>query len=482
MVRRNTSVAAGLLLLAVSQHGMAAEPGLGSLLLSEAALRRAEMRGDAYNPAGRPALPVAAPPDAAAYVIPAAEILAFQYLLNRFDHAFVGPEYDVSSRSIRRNLRSSWVEDQDPFAINQIGHPYQGAMYFGFARSAGLGFWQSMAYTFAGSAVWEIAGETTPPSRNDQITTSFAGSFLGESLYRMAHLALESGGPWRELAAAAISPPVGFNRLVFPDRFAAILASRDPATFSRVQVGASGSRNTTGATREIKRNEGFVDYLLDYGLPGKPGYAYRQPFDYFSFQVRASTVRGIESVHNRGLIVGRSYEAGPSYRGIWGLYGSFDFLAPQLFRLSSTALSLGTTGQWRLSDALALQGTATAGAGFTNTGTIRPTAERDYNYGFAPQIMLSLRALFGDAVSFDTSLRRYYAGRLATREDNGRDRVLRGDATLTVRLRGPHAVALKYVTSRRESSFEDLGDRTQRRDTLGLYYTYLPGKGFGMVE
>ena len=78
-------------------------------------------------------------------------------------------------------------------------------MYHGFARSAGLGYWEASAYTFLGSAVWEVAGETTQPSINDQFTTGFGGSFLGEPLFRMANLLLESGdgtpGFWRELGA-----------------------------------------------------------------------------------------------------------------------------------------------------------------------------------------------------------------------------------------------------------------------------------------
>ena len=128
------------------------------------------------------------------YGAAALEIATFQLLLNRVDHAFVRPDdYGVSVGSFRRNLRSSWVVDRDPFEINQLGHPYQGSVYFGLARSNGLSFWESLGFAFAGSAVWEIAGETTPPSRNDQISTSFGGSFLGESLYRMANLVLEQG-------------------------------------------------------------------------------------------------------------------------------------------------------------------------------------------------------------------------------------------------------------------------------------------------
>src|SRR6185295_261555 len=101
----------------------------------------------------------------------------------------------------------------DPFAVNQFLHPYQGSMYQGFARSAGLGFWESFAYTFLGSALWEEAGEHTTPSVNDQIASGIAGSFLGEPLFRISSLLLESGGGnpgfWRELGAGVISPSTG---------------------------------------------------------------------------------------------------------------------------------------------------------------------------------------------------------------------------------------------------------------------------------
>jgi hypothetical protein len=77
---------------------------------------------------------------------------------------------------------------------------------------------------------------------------------------------------WRELAAAVISPPTGFNRLSLADRFDAILASRDPAYYSRLQVGVSGTtQDDPDASTELKRNEALTDFSMDYGLPGKPG-------------------------------------------------------------------------------------------------------------------------------------------------------------------------------------------------------------------
>ena len=91
-------------------------------------------------------------------------------------------------------------------------------MYHGIARSNGLSYWPSVAYTFAGSALWEIAGETTPPSRNDQIASGIAGSFLGEPLFRISRLLLERAdhgpGAWRTFASVLASPPAGINHVV----------------------------------------------------------------------------------------------------------------------------------------------------------------------------------------------------------------------------------------------------------------------------
>jgi hypothetical protein len=470
--------------IAVASGGFAEETPLGRMLLSEAALQEAERRGELYRRQAQPLEEEVA--DTKSYLVPALEIPTFIFLLNRFNNQFVGSDFDVTLSSIKRNLRSGFVTDRDSFIINQLGHPYQGSVYYGLARSAGLNFWESFGYTFAGSTLWEIAGETTLPSRNDQFTTTFAGTFLGESLFRMANLVLESdnGSPgyWRELAAAAISPPTAFNRTVFPQRFGNVFLSQNPATFSRLQLGASGTLRSSSATSsELTRNEAIADFLLEYGLPGKPGYEYSRPFDYFSFQVSASSAEIVESLHNRGLILGKSYEAGPNYRGIWGLYGSYDYLSPQLFRLSSAALSLGTTVQWRLSNSVAVQGTATAGAGYTAAGTIRDSAERDFSYGFAPQALLALRINFGNAASFDMSARKYFAREAGDRAGLEKDSVFRADASFTVRLHGNHAVAVKYITSRRDASFSDLGERVQRRDSVGIYYTYLFSGGFGTV-
>jgi hypothetical protein len=431
--------------------------------------------------------PSQAMPPTKNYVLPAAEILGFSFLLNQYNRHFAGDDYASTMSTIRHNLRSSWVVDSDPFRTNQLGHPYLGSMYHGFARSAGLNYWEALGYTFAGSAMWEIAGERTPPSRNDQINTGVGGTFLGEALFRMAHVVLshdELPPLWRELGAAAISPATGFNRLAFGDRYDGVFDSHDPVHYSKLQLGFSGTAesNSGTSTTKLKRNEALVDFSMDYGMPGKTGYTYDRPFDYFNFQATASSANGFENVMTRGMLAGKDYELGPDYRGIYGLYGSYDYISPQTFRVSSTALSFGTTGQWWVSEPVALQGTALLGAGYAAVGTTHSVADNDYHYGVAPQALLALRVIFADRVSLDLTGREYFVSRIGAPDRGGHDNILRADASLTMRVYRQHAISLKYLSNRRNAFYPDVGDSTQTRATLGIFYTWLGQDRFGAVE
>ena len=421
------------------------------------------------------------------YAIPALEIFAFDFLLNRVNkQVYKGNDYDVNVSTIKRNLRSGWVVDNDPFKVNQLGHPYQGSMYHGFARSAGLNYWESLGYTFAGSAFWEIAGESTPPAKNDQISSGIGGSFLGEALFRMASLVLEKGdGPqfWREVGAAAISPSTGLNRLAFDKRFDSIFASHNPAYYSRLGIGVIGTaQNAQGSSSTFKRNELQMDFSMDYGLPGKPGYTYNRPFDYFTFQATASSANAFENVMTRGLLVGKDYAVGDSTRGVWGLYGSYDYIAPQTFRVSSTALSLGTTAQMQLSNSIALQGTVLAGVGYAAVGTIRGAADEEYHYGVSPQSLVALRLIFGEKASLDLTARDYFVPRASASDTRGRENIVRADVAFTVRIHRQHAIAIKYLWNHRDATFPGASDSTQTRGTFGIFYTLLGNNRFGAVD
>jgi hypothetical protein len=434
------------------------------------------------------------------YSIPALEILGFEALLNVYGRIaypnLVDAQYSeghkvysvTPSTAWKHLTKGPWGFDGDSFQVNQLQHPYQGTVYQGFARSAGLGFWESFAYTFLGSFVWEVAGETTKPSINDQVASGIGGSFLGEPLFRMASLVLEDGkdnpGFWRELGAAVLSPPTGFNRLAFGDRFKGVFPSHNPATFTRVRLGASLTDHLVGISdNNVDQKEVTADYTLAYGLPGKDGYTYDRPFDYFDFQFTATSGKnGFENFMTRGLLFGKKYEAGNDYRGVWGLYGSFDYISPQVFRVSSTILSLGTTGQWWLTRAVALQGSAFAGIGYGAGGTVHPSEERDYHYGGAGHGLLAARLIFGDKAMFDLTAREYYISGFGSTQTDGSERIFRGNASFTVSVYKRHALGIQYVLSRRDASSPDIPGSHQAVGTWSLAYNFLGDSRFGAVE
>lgn len=437
--------------------------------------------------------------DGKSWWVPAADILGFQLLLNQFDRHFIDhDDYSSDWDSIQDNADGPWVKDTDPFSVNQFMHPYQGSIYFDSARSAGQGFWTSFGYTTLGSAVWEIAGETTPPSYNDQYTTSIAGSFLGEALFRLSSLLLESSrgepGFWREMGAAAISPAAGFNRWAWGGRFDGVFRSHDPAVYTRFQLGANlnasvdtnvnRNRDPEGASvpQDFRRGEATADFTVTYGLPGKDGYTYHRPFDYFQAQGTMVTSNALESVMVNGLLFGAPYTGGESTRGIWGLYGTYDYLAPQIFRVSTTALGLGTTAQVWLGDETALQGTVIGAVGYGSAGTIRGRGDRDYHSGITPQAQVSTRLIFSDVAAFELAARGYHVTDHESEESGGTEDVARIEAALTWRVWRLHGITLKYVYSLRDAEYRDLPDTHQTVGAVSIGYTYLGHARFGAVE
>ncbi len=113
----------------------------------------------------------------------------------------------ISWDSMHTNLTNPWVWDQDEFSVNQIGHPYQGSVYFIAGRANNLSYWESYVPTVVGSVFWEIFMETESPSINDFIVTTYGGAALGEMLHRI-YLETEKADSWLSLV---VSPMGSLN-------------------------------------------------------------------------------------------------------------------------------------------------------------------------------------------------------------------------------------------------------------------------------
>jgi len=419
------------------------------------------------------------------YVLPAVEIVAMDSAVNLVGRLAIDPAtYRVTPDSIRRNLRGPWVTDDDPFEINQFLHPYQGAMYHGIARSNGLGYWPSMAYTFAGSALWEIAGETTPPSRNDQIASGIAGSFLGEPLYRISRLLLDRAhhgpGAWRTLASVLVSPPAGINHVLLGSPEGSLAPDAVPLSDIRIQFGpTSTATGRSSLFSSPAQRQPLLAMSMEYGYPGHSNYRHERPFDYFKIESSVSP-GGLEQLSTRGLIGGADYRAG-RIAGIWGLYGSYDYFAPVDFHFSSTAFSFGTTLQASVTESLMVQSSGLIGTGYAAAQSIHQTNGRDYHYGVAPQALANMRVITGRRAALDVTAREYFISAVGGFGTGQRDLIFVGDTALAIRIYRRHALSLTYQLARRSADLV-LAEHTQTRSTAGIFYTFLGSGGFGAVR
>jgi hypothetical protein len=102
---------------------------------------------------------------------------------------------------------STWQwEENDRFYVNQIGHPYQGSIYFNSGRSNGFSFYESIGFAAMGSLMWESIFEAGICSLNDIVTTTIGGAAAGEMLHRL-FVELDAGGKISGKIGGALASP-----------------------------------------------------------------------------------------------------------------------------------------------------------------------------------------------------------------------------------------------------------------------------------
>jgi hypothetical protein len=86
--------------------------------------------------------------------------------------------------------------------------------------------------------------------------------------------------------------------------------------------------------------------------------------------------------------------------------------------------------------------------------------------------------IVGDRFALEGTGREFFVSGVG----RGTDDIARGDVAAMLRVAGRHAVALRYLWSRRDVSSATPGSRTQIRSTVGRFYSYVGREDFGVVD
>lgn len=353
-------------------------------------------------PAADPALALASPVPASGaspflrLLVPALELPALHVLVWGSTKS-VGMEFsNISADTMRQNIEGPWVWDNDNFWVNQIGHPYQGALPFMAARSAGLPFWAAAPYTVASSVAWELLMEAEPPSINDLITTSVGGIVFGEVLQRSARMLRDSSLPgWLGGTLAFVLNPFDtVNEALLGPHYDESL--RPEPFFARAYVGAGGGLAQSARTDGAGSVAAFAGLELLHGVPGDPRARFKYPLDHFEVQARVGYAHELETnLSVRGLVLGKPFEVGP-VAGLGGLFAGYDFVeADPSLRLSTVTVGPGVSVRHAVKPGVALRSTlVVGGVPIGHTGHIDDIVdERDFERGIGLQVTFDAHAV-----------------------------------------------------------------------------------------
>jgi hypothetical protein len=416
------------------------------------------------------------------WLVPAVEVIAFDAGLWAVDRYALDADYShVSWGSVGRNLRGPWIHDDDDFNTNQLLHPWHGANNFTAARSAGHGFWTSAAFAAGGALAWELAGETQAPSFNDLVMSSWGGTVLGETLFRVSRLVLDRKsrpGVVRRVGAFVLAPAAGLNDALL----GGVICDPDPPVPPyRARLSFGGAAGVADALegRVSIPASARLGFTMDYGLaadidPHAPFDHFRMSFQYLSGG--GAPWNALDSVRGPawllsidGLLAGGSTPTGGGGRTLYGLFGTFDFGGPVLLRVSEAGIGPGVsvgTGPGTVRAEATLLAAATFGSAGGRTPLVN---ERDYQHALGSLVVARGRLALGERAALEAGVRAFFVPQAI---GGGSEQVAVGEAALVVRLVGPHAIAVEALRAERQASYLK-SVYAERTSILGLSYAVL---------
>jgi hypothetical protein len=159
--------------------------------------------------------------------------------------------------------------------------------------------------------------------------------------------------------------------------------------------------------------------------------------------------------------------------GLWGLFTSYDFITPAVFQIAAFGVGPGASLMKRWGP-VEMHGTVVAEALPWGQGssTVSPRG-LEYHYGPGADLVVELRAHFGDRVVVRLEGREYW---ISGGYDRGMwEAVSIARAQITVRLFGVNGVSGSLDWGHRRSCHPSEDDVSQHTTVAALYYTLLRG-------
>ncbi len=279
---------------------------------------------------------------------------------NRFrghETAKIGP------KSWYANMKHGFEWDNNPFGVNQIGHPYQGSNYFTAGRANGLSFWESTAVAAFGSATWEFYFENNRASLNDLVNTTLGGIALGEVMHRTGWLVRNTLATGRrrltqEIVAAAIDPMTGATRFASGDASRVVEKPADLVPSSLSARGSMGAVWQGPSIRSAGTARPFLDVDLRYGdlLAGRTSV----PYDAFSLRTTFGGGSALSEAVARGRFYGKPF--GTNGRFQFTVLQTFDYLVNRAYVFGGQGFEAEIAMTDQVTPATTLRLSATGGA------------------------------------------------------------------------------------------------------------------------
>jgi len=406
------------------------------------------------------------------------EVVGLNFGLGAFNNYVGGNDFaKITFKSVKHNLDTGFVWDDDVFIVNQFGHPYHGNLYFNMARTTGYSFWESVPFAFGGSLMWEMFMETDPPQTNDIIQTTVGGIMLGEMTYRITSLILDESKTgmnrfFREFISTIINPVRGFNRLIRGE-----MSRHTPTNVNdvfpikqRLNVGYAGINPSE--TVKFDKSHLMLEYIFTYGwMYDKKDV---KPFDFFRVRLGFDARKGDSPsswAYAYGLLWGTNHFTKRKESFTFGVFHDYDFFYNPLFRLGTQSVGLGmiyrSPVDWKVRLLGSFHSNFVALGAFNSIYTRGPY--RDYDYSIGNKTMLEVATGYGP-VDLVLEYRFYYLKTVNGWPGYHMFGVL--NPKLLIDIYKGFGIGAEYLLYHRHGTFEDAADYNKRISEQRLYLSY----------